>query len=109
VELSWSPAGYNESEHNRIAIGGPVEIEVGGQTQVTVSAQVNCVALASSGRVTVPASLMREALTPSGEYAGQWFVSLIRPDSEAAVFSAPGIDYGALLLTYGQFRSVAIE
>jgi uncharacterized protein (TIGR03437 family) len=109
VELSWSPAGYNESEQIRIAIGGPVEIEVGGQTQVTVSAQVNCVALASSGRVTVPASLMREALTPSGEYAGQWFVSLIRPDSEAAVFSAPGIDYGALLLTYGQFRSVAIE
>ena len=44
-----------------------------------------------------------------GEYASQWFVSLIRPDSEAAVFSAPGIDYGALLLSFGQFRAVGIE
>jgi uncharacterized protein (TIGR03437 family) len=109
AELSWSPAGFSETEQIRIAIGGPSEIEAGGQTQVTVTAQINCVALASSGRVTVPASLMREVLTPSGEYAGQWFVSLIRPDSEAAVFSAPGIDYGALLLSFGQFRAVGIE
>jgi len=109
LELTWSPDGYGQSDQISIGIGSPTQIEVDGQIQTVTTAQVRCGALASSGRLTVPASLMRETLTVSGERKGSWFVSVIRPESDTALFSAPGIDYGVLLFTFGDFRSVNIE
>jgi hypothetical protein len=109
VELTWPAAGYGESDQIAIGIGSPTEIELEGNIKVVTTAQVRCVALASSGRVTVPASLMQETLIPSGQYKGSWFVGVTRAPGNTAVFSAPGIDYGALRFTFSDFRSVNIE
>jgi hypothetical protein len=108
-ELSWAPEGYGESDQIFIGIGGPIQNEVNGQIQTTITTQVRCSAPAASGGITVPASLMREAVTPSGERPGMWFVSVIRPDAGTAVFSAPGIDHGTLLFTFGEYHAVNIE
>ena len=109
LELTWPSVGYGESDRIVVGIGSLTEVEIGGQTLYVTRSQVRCSVPAAEGRVTLPASLMADTLTPSGERQGSVFIGVIRPEEDAAAFSAPGIDHGIVRFTYSRFESVDIE
>jgi hypothetical protein len=108
-------AGYGENDQVVIGLGSPVTVGIpvaGGadeQSQTTTTSQIRCRVPARDGRVTVPATLLRRALTPATDKQGSLSVGVVRPEGETATFLAPGLGYGAFRFTFAQFIGVDIR